>query len=85
MRLTVDFPDVAIETLDAQSSYDAVAGLSLVATMRLYALQRLSSGAVPESAGNGRMEFLYRLARFGVRSFEQTPQSLAPRSSGIFS
>ena len=77
MRVTVDLLDAAFEALDAQPSDNVVADLSLAATAKLYGLQRLSSGAVPESAGNGRVEFLYRLAKFGSRSFEQTPQGLA--------
>ena len=80
MRISVDSYDTAIHALDAQPSDDVVAGSSLLATMKLYALQRLSSGAVPESVGNGRVEFLYRLAKFGVRSFEQTPYALAQES-----
>ncbi|MGA7744268.1 MAG: hypothetical protein WBP56_10585 [Polyangia bacterium] len=80
MRVTVDFQDTAIEVLDAQASDDPLPGLNLVATMELYALRRLSSSPVSESTGNGRVEFLYRLAKFGVRSFEQTPQALAQES-----
>jgi hypothetical protein len=85
MRATVDLLDAAFEALDAQPSDDAVARLSLVTSVKFYALQRLSSEPAAESAGNGRVECLYRLAKFGVRSFEQIPQALAPRGLAIFS
>jgi len=85
MRFAADVVDAAFEALDVQTSDDAAIGLNLVTTVRLYALQRLSSGAVPESTGNGRVEFLCRLAKFAVHSFEQTPQALAPRAPAIFS
>ena len=85
MRVTVDLPDVAMQALETLPSDDAVAGLSLVTSVKFYALQRLSSAPAAESAGNGRVECLYRLAKFGVRSFEQIPQALAPRGLAIFS
>ena len=78
MTVTVDLPDAAIEVLDAETSDVAVDHPSLAALMKLYVLGRLSSGAVAESAGNGRVEFLDRLAEFGVNSFEQKPEGLAP-------
>lgn len=85
MRIAVDLLDVAFEALDAQTSDEAVAGPSLAATVKLYGLQRLSFGTVPEPAGNGRVEFLHRLAKVGVRSFERTPEALAPCTPAIFS
>jgi hypothetical protein len=85
MRVTVDLPDIAMQALETQPSDAAVAGFSLVASVKFYALQRLSSAPAAESDGNGRVECLYRLAKFGVRSFEQIPQALAPRALAILS
>jgi hypothetical protein len=83
MRIAVDLLDTAFEALDAKTSDEAVASPSLAATANLYGLQRLYFGTVPESAGNGRVEFLYRLAKFGVRSFERTPQALVQESTPL--
>jgi predicted HTH domain antitoxin len=77
MTVTVDLPDSAIKALDAKTSVDAVANLRLAAAMKLYELGRLSSGAAAELAGLGRVEFLDRLAAFGVNAFQETPEELA--------
>ena len=48
----------------------------LLAAMKLYELRRLSSGAAAKFAGIGRVEFLNRMAEFGVSAFQQTPEEL---------
>ena len=77
MTVTVDLSDSAIKALDAKTSDVAVANLRLAAAMKLYELGRLSSGAAADLAGLGRVEFLDRLAEFGVNAFQQSPEELA--------
>ena len=77
MTVTVDLPDSAIRALDAKTSDDAVANLRLAAAMKLYELGRLSTGAAADLAGLGRVEFLDRLAEFGVNAFQESPEELA--------
>ena len=76
MTVTVDLPDSAIKALDAKTSDDAVANLRLAASMKLYELGRLSTGAAADLAGLGRVEFLDRLAEFGVNAFQESPEEL---------
>jgi predicted HTH domain antitoxin len=77
MTVTVDLSDSAIKALDAKTSDDAVANLRLAAAMKLYELGRLSTGAAADLAGLGRVEFLHRLAEFGVNAFQESPEELA--------
>jgi predicted HTH domain antitoxin len=77
MTVTVDLSDAAIKALDAKTGDDAVARLRLAAAMKLFELGRLSSGAGADLAGIGRVEFLDRLAEFGVNAFQQSPDELA--------
>ncbi len=77
MTITVDLPDCAIKALDAKTSDDAVANLRLAAAMKLYELGRLSTGSAADLAGLGRVEFLDRLAEFGVNAFQESPEELA--------
>ena len=77
MTITVDLSDSAIKALDAKTSDDAVAKLRLAAAMKLYELGRLSTGAAADLAGLGRVEFLDRLAEFGVNAFQESPEELA--------
>lgn len=77
MTVTVDLSDSAIKALDAKTSADAVANLRLAAAMKLFELGRLSTGAAADLAGLGRVEFLDRLAEFGVNAFQESPEELA--------
>ena len=77
MTVTVDLPDSAIRALDAKTSDAAVANLRLAAAMKLYELGRLSTGAAADLAGLGRVEFMDRLAEFGVNAFQESPEDLA--------
>ena len=83
MTVTVDLSDAAIKALDAKASDGGVGCLSLAATMKLYVLGRLSSGAAGELAGNGRVELLDRLAEFGINSFQHSPEGLAQESAPL--
>jgi predicted HTH domain antitoxin len=77
MTVTVDLPEAAIKALHATTSDDAMVNLRLAAAMKLYELGRISSGAAAELAGIGRVEFLDRLAEFGVNAFQESPEDLA--------
>jgi predicted HTH domain antitoxin len=77
MTVMVDLSDAAIKALDAKTGDDAVARLRLAAAMKLFELGRLSSGAGADLAGIGRVEFLDRLAEFGMNAFQQSPDELA--------
>jgi predicted HTH domain antitoxin len=76
MTVRVDLSDGALKALDAKTSDDAVARLRLAAAMKLFELGRLSSGAAAELAGIARVEFLDRLAEFGVNAFQESPDDL---------
>jgi hypothetical protein len=78
MMITLELRDAAIETLGAKTSADSVPHLRLAATMKHYALERLVSRVTAESVGNGRVEFLDRLAKFGARFSERTTWDLVP-------
>jgi predicted HTH domain antitoxin len=55
----------------------AAADVRIAAGMKLFELGRLSSGAAALLAGVSRVEFLDRLAEFGVNAFEMTEEELA--------
>lgn len=76
MTVTVDLSDAALTALDAKTGDDAVACLRLAAAMKLFELGRLSSGAAADLAGIARVEFLDRLAEFGVNAFQESPDDL---------
>jgi hypothetical protein len=78
MTVTVDFPDVALEVLDGNTSDGAVDCLGPAAVMKLYAMGRPFVSVAAESAGNGRVEFMDRLAKRGG-VFWQTPEGLVKR------
>jgi predicted HTH domain antitoxin len=77
MTVTVDLPDAAIKAVHAITSDDAMVNLRLAAAMKLYELGRISSGAAADLAGIGRVEFLDRLAEFGVNAFQESPEDLS--------
>jgi hypothetical protein len=78
MTVTVDSPDVALEVLEAKPSNEAVDCLCPAALMKLYALGSPFVSVAAESAGNGRVEFMDRLAKRGG-VFWQTPEGLVKR------
>ncbi|MBI2923091.1 MAG: UPF0175 family protein [Planctomycetes bacterium] len=55
----------------------AAADVRIAAAMKLFELGRISSGAAALLAGVSRIEFLDRLAEFGVNAFEMTEEELA--------
>ncbi|HJX65819.1 MAG TPA: hypothetical protein VJ860_17910 [Polyangia bacterium] len=78
MTVFVDFPDLVLEVLDTKSSDDAADCLAPAAVMKLYATGRSFVNVAAESAGNGRVEFMDRLAKRGG-VFGQTPEGLVQR------
>jgi predicted HTH domain antitoxin len=55
--------------------------LLMLAAVKLYELDRLSSGAAARLAGIPRVVFLSRLADYGVNTFQLTEEELAKETS----
>ncbi len=74
-QITLSFPD---ETLIALKMDPENFGneLKLAASIKLYELGRLSSGAAAKLAGVPRPVFLSKLADYGVATFNLTEQEL---------
>ena len=74
--VTMDLPDDIVQSLklDAQQVGDE---LRLVAAIKLYELERLSSRAAARLAGVLRAVFLSRLSEYGVSSFSLSEEDLA--------
>ena len=78
MTVTVGFPNVALEVLDGNTSDETADCPCPAAVMKLYALGPPVVSVAAESAGNGRVEFMDRLAKRGG-VFGQTPEGLVQR------
>ncbi|MFN7924721.1 MAG: UPF0175 family protein [Bryobacteraceae bacterium] len=74
-QITIDVSD---ESLSAMKLAPEQAGdqLKLAAAMKMFELGRLSSGAAAQLAGIPRVEFLARLADFGIDTFQLTEDEL---------
>ncbi len=72
----LDIPEDALKAvqLDPQA---AAADVRIAAAMKLFNMGRLSSGTAARLAGVCRVEFLDRLAEFGVNAFDMTEDELA--------
>lgn len=75
MTLTLDVPDDALKAL-GESPSAAAAEVRLAAAMKLHEIGRLSSGAAAAFAGMTRVEFLSKLASYGVPAFQMSPDEL---------
>lgn len=75
-QITVTIPDEAMPVL---TSHSGAAGdeLRMLAAVKLYELKRLSSGASARLAGLPRVEFLARLADYGVPVFDMSDEEFA--------
>ena len=73
MTLSIDIPDATIRALGPSPS-EAGATLRLAAAMKLHELGHLSAGGAADLAGIPKVEFLHKLADFGVDAFRMTPE-----------
>jgi predicted HTH domain antitoxin len=74
-RIIWDIPEEALLALKV-SPEKASAELRLLAAVKLYELERLSSGAAARLAGIPRTVFLTKLADYGVYTFNLTEEQL---------
>jgi predicted HTH domain antitoxin len=75
MLATLEISDQVLDALGVDPSA-AAAEIRLLAAMKLYELGRISSGSAATLAGVTRVEFLARLAEYGVSPFQLTPAEL---------
>jgi predicted HTH domain antitoxin len=79
-HLILDVPDDSLLSLKL-SDEDAAAEIRLAASVKLYELGRLSSGAAARLAGIPRVLFLSKLADYGVDTFRLTEDELERQTS----
>jgi len=78
--LILDVPDDSLLSLKL-SDEAAAAEIRLAASVKLYELGRLSSGAAARLAGIPRTLFLSKLADYGVDTFRLTEDELKRQTS----
>lgn len=74
-QVTFELPQHSLEALSLPND-ELAAMVRMAAAMKLYELERISSGAAAELAGVPKPVFLSRLAEFGVETFRFTEQEL---------
>ena len=79
-QLILDVPDESLLSLKL-SDEAAAAEIRLAASVKLYELGRLSSGAAARLAGIPRVLFLSKLADYGVDTFRLTDNELERQTS----
>ena len=79
-QLILDVPDESLLSLKL-SDEAAAAEIRLAASVKLYELGRLSSGAAARLAGIPRTLFLSKLADYGVDTFRLTEDELGRQTS----
>jgi predicted HTH domain antitoxin len=79
-QLILDVPDDSLLSLKL-SDEAAAAEIRLAASMKLYELGRLSSGAAARLAGIPKTLFLSKLADYGVDTFRLTEDELERQTS----
>jgi len=79
-QLILDVPDDSLLSLKL-SNEAAAAEIRLAASVKLYELGRLSSGAAAHLAGIPRTLFLSKLADYGVDTFRLTEDELERQTS----
>jgi predicted HTH domain antitoxin len=72
VTLSIEIPDATIRALGPSPS-EAGARVRLAAAMKLHELGHLSAGGAADLAGIPKVEFLHKLADFGVDAFRMTP------------
>jgi len=75
VTLSIEIPEATLRALGPSPS-EAESTVRLAAAMKLHELGHLSSGAAADLAGITRVEFLHKLADFGVDAFRMTPEEL---------
>lgn len=75
-QITLMIPDEALAVL-AELPAAAADELRMLAAVKLFELKRLSSGAAAQLAGIPRVEFLRRLADYGVPVFSMNQDEFA--------
>jgi predicted HTH domain antitoxin len=74
-QIVLDIPDESL--LSLKLSQDAFANeLRMAAAVKLYELQRLSSGAAARLAGVPRVVFLSKLTDYGVDTFRLSEEDI---------
>jgi predicted HTH domain antitoxin len=79
-QLILDVPDDSLLSLKL-SNEAAAAEIRLAASVKLYELGRLSSGAAARLAGIPKTLFLSKLADYGVDTFRLTEDELERQTS----
>jgi predicted HTH domain antitoxin len=70
-QIVMTIPDESLANLAATPD-EASAELRMLAAVKLFELKKISSGAAARLAGISRLEFLKRLADYGVPVFDMT-------------
>lgn len=74
-QITLEIPEDSLQAL--RLTQETAAGeMRMLAAMKLYELGRLSSGAAAHLADLSRVEFLQRLAEYGVPAFNHSLDDL---------
>ena len=74
-QVTLSIPDEVLVALKTTPE-DLAPQIRLAASVKLYEMRRLSSGAAAQLAGVPKPYFLSRLADFGVNTFDQSEEEL---------
>ncbi len=74
-EVTISIPEEAAAVMDMEPA-DLAAELRMAAAMKLFELERLSSGAAAILAGVPRTVFLSKLADYGIDTFRLTKAEL---------
>jgi predicted HTH domain antitoxin len=72
VTLSIEIPEATLRALGPSPS-EAEGKVRLAAAMKLHELGHLSAGAAADLAGIPKVEFLHKLADFGVEAFRMTP------------
>jgi len=73
VTLSIDIPEATLRALGPSPS-EAEGKVRLAAAMKLHELGHLSAGAAADLAGIPKVEFLHKLADFGVEAFRTTAE-----------